>query len=233
MGTDSGTIAGEPGRRRPGRPKKSVAQDTKAALLQAAVRLFAENGFAGTSIRAIAREVGLSESALYAHYGSKQAIFDAATERLGPAGVATVLADIDTEAADHAPAAFLRQVCERAIKAWDTEDARSWMSVLAREGLIHEQFLSTAIEGVTAMLAQRLVRWTEAGHMRKGMGTPTDLVFAFMAPLAQARILGLHAAASDEARALAVERMRHHTEFFVKAIANCRPDGSADDADNV
>ena len=227
MGSDSGTIAEESRRRRPGRPKKSEAQDTKAALLQAAVRLFAENGFAGTSIRAIAREVGLSESALYAHYGSKQAIFDAATERLGPASVVSVMSGIDSQLTDGDPAAYLRQICERAVEAWDTEEARRWMSMLAREGLVHEQFLSSAIEGVTALLGRHFEHWVEAGHIPEGLGAPADFVFAFMAPLAQARILGLHATASEEARAVAVERMRHHTEFYIRAIFTGRPDEGA------
>jgi AcrR family transcriptional regulator len=231
MGTDSVKITEAPRRRRPGRPKKSEAQDTKAALLQAAVRLFAENGFAGTSIRAIAREVGLSESGLYAHYGSKQAIFEAATERLGPAGVVSVMSDIDTQTADRDPAAYLRRICERAVTAWDTEEARRWMSMLAREGLIHEQFLSSAIEGVTAVLAQHFVRWIEADHIPEALGAPADLVFAYMAPLAQARILGLHATASEDARAAAIERMRHHTEFFISAIFTSRPGGGATTAD--
>lgn len=225
MGSDSATTVEEPRRRKPGRPKKSEAQDTKAALLHAAVRLFAENGFAGTSIRAIAREAGLSESGLYAHYGSKRAIFDAATERLGPAGVVSVMADFDGQTADREPAAYLRQICERAIETWDTEEARRWMSVLAREGLIHEQFLSSAIQDATAVLARQFARWIEAGLIPEALGAPADLVFALMAPLAQARILGLHATASDEARATAVERMCHHTEFFIKAIIG-RPGGA-------
>lgn len=64
-------------KRQPGRPPKTVAGDTKADLKQAALRLFAQRGFAGTSIRAISAAVGLSDSVLYAHFASKQAIFDA------------------------------------------------------------------------------------------------------------------------------------------------------------
>jgi AcrR family transcriptional regulator len=71
------------GRRR-GRPPKSDAGDTKELMLQAALALFADKGYEGTSVRDIARSVGLSESVLYAHFSSKGAIFDAAFERLGP-----------------------------------------------------------------------------------------------------------------------------------------------------
>jgi AcrR family transcriptional regulator len=209
-----------PAQKRPGRPRKSEAQDTKAALLRAAVELFTEHGYAGTSIRAIARAVGMSESVLYAHYGSKQAIFDAATERLGPAGVLSLVAEVDDEVSGD-PAAYLQQVCERSIAAWDTEEARAWMSLLSREGLIREP-LTTAVDGIVGTLGEQFSAWREAGLLRPGLGEPADLVFALMAPLAQARILGLHAAATPAQRAAARDRMRRHTAFFVRAVVGGR-----------
>lgn len=44
------------------------------APLQAALALFAQNGYHGTSIRAIAQRAGLSVPGLYHHYPSKQVI---------------------------------------------------------------------------------------------------------------------------------------------------------------
>ena len=85
--TETATGAG----RRRGRPPKAEAGDTKDALLQAALGLFAEKGYEGTSVRAIAREVGLSESVLYAHFDSKRAIFDAVLAELGAASAVAVL----------------------------------------------------------------------------------------------------------------------------------------------
>ena len=224
MARQSATVrATDPPRpKRPGRPKKSEAQDTKAALLRAAVGLFVEHGYAGTSIRAIARAVGMSESVLYAHYGSKQAIFDTAAERLGPAGVASVIAEMDDRVDPKDPPAYLRQVCEDAIAAWDTEEARNWMSLLSREGLVHEP-LDTAVASVIAALSKRFTAWSDAGLLRPGLGEPADMAFALMAPLAQARILGLHAGASDEQRATARERMRSHTAFFIRAVTAAGP----------
>lgn len=212
--------AGRPKRR--GRPRKSEAQDTKAALLQAAVTLFAENGYAGTSIRAIARAVGMSESVLYAHYGSKQEIFDAATEVLGPKGVIAAMADVDAEIGDGDPARYLREVCEHTIRMWDTEQARSWLSLLTREGLVHERFLSTAIEENIEVMGRHVRTWLDAGLCRPGLGSPIDVVFAFLAPLAMARVRGLHASATPEERAATRERMRHHTEFFIRAVVSPR-----------
>ena len=47
--------------RKRGRPPKAAAVDMKAQLQAAALDLFARNGYAGTSIRAIAREVGVTD----------------------------------------------------------------------------------------------------------------------------------------------------------------------------
>ena len=49
---------------------------TREKILEASLRLFAHNGFAAVSTRAIARELGMTKSALYKHFPSKCAIFD-------------------------------------------------------------------------------------------------------------------------------------------------------------
>jgi AcrR family transcriptional regulator len=45
---------------------------TSAAIREAALRLFARDGYQVTSMRALADEVGVRPSAIYNHYGSKQ-----------------------------------------------------------------------------------------------------------------------------------------------------------------
>ncbi len=50
---------------------------TKERILYESMKLFAISGFEAVSIRTIADEVGVTNSALYKHYKNKQAIFDA------------------------------------------------------------------------------------------------------------------------------------------------------------
>lgn len=63
---------------------------TRDALLGAALDGFSRDGFGGTSIRDLAKAVGIRESTVYKHFPSKQAIFDALIEladmRLGELG---------------------------------------------------------------------------------------------------------------------------------------------------
>ena len=54
--------------------------NTKEIILEKSLKLFAKDGFAAVSIRTIAAEVGIGNSALYKHFPSKQAIFDALVE---------------------------------------------------------------------------------------------------------------------------------------------------------
>lgn len=55
---------------------------TKDKILEVALRLFARDGYEGTSIGAIAGELGVAKSALYKHYPDKRAIFDSLVEKM-------------------------------------------------------------------------------------------------------------------------------------------------------
>lgn len=57
-------------------------QKTAEAILLAALRLFAANGYEATSVSQIASAVGLSKGALYRHYRSKQDLFDHILRRM-------------------------------------------------------------------------------------------------------------------------------------------------------
>lgn len=55
---------------------------TKERILDAALVCFAENGYKGTNLRDFAAGIGLSKSALYRHYESKEAIWNALLDRM-------------------------------------------------------------------------------------------------------------------------------------------------------
>ena len=50
--------------------------ETKQAILDAAERLFAENGYAATSLRQIISKAGVNLAAVHYHFGSKQELLD-------------------------------------------------------------------------------------------------------------------------------------------------------------
>lgn len=55
---------------------------TKERILNEALISFAENGYKGTNLRDLAAQLGLSKSALYRHYTSKEDIWNALIEQL-------------------------------------------------------------------------------------------------------------------------------------------------------
>ena len=59
----------------PGRPKDLAKRD---AILEAAKRLFAGDGYSGVSMDQIAAEAGVSKLTVYSHFGDKEALFAAA-----------------------------------------------------------------------------------------------------------------------------------------------------------
>ena len=54
-----------------------MANTTKARILEGALDCFANNGYKGTNLRDLAAQLGLSKSALYRHFDSKEAIWNA------------------------------------------------------------------------------------------------------------------------------------------------------------
>jgi TetR/AcrR family transcriptional regulator len=58
------------------------SEATQAAVLQAAELLFAENGFAATSIRDISQASGVSHPLILHHFGSKSDLYSAVKRRL-------------------------------------------------------------------------------------------------------------------------------------------------------
>ncbi len=52
-----------------------AGEPTRAQILAAASKLFAEHGYDGTSLRAIARASGVSQPLIHHHFGSKEALW--------------------------------------------------------------------------------------------------------------------------------------------------------------
>ncbi|MDZ7676711.1 MAG: TetR/AcrR family transcriptional regulator [Acidimicrobiales bacterium] len=77
--------------RRLGRPPGADADKTKAALLDAALRAFAERGFEGASIREITGAVGVGHNLVRHYFGSKEDLWRAAVRHgLEPAAARIV-----------------------------------------------------------------------------------------------------------------------------------------------
>ena len=66
--------------RAPRRGRRPGAPDTRATILEAARAAFAEKGFAGTTIRAVATAAGVDAALVHHYFGTKDDLFLAAME---------------------------------------------------------------------------------------------------------------------------------------------------------
>jgi AcrR family transcriptional regulator len=90
------------------RPANADAHATRARILEAALRLFADVGRGETSIRDIAREAGVSLGMVNHYFGSKEALYETC--------VATMFAEL-SELRGHLAPLFLRAQDPRAAVA--------------------------------------------------------------------------------------------------------------------
>jgi AcrR family transcriptional regulator len=96
--------------------REVYSEATRAALLDEATTLFAERGYAGTSLEDVASASQVTRGAVYHHFASKQALFEAvlqlqearATETIAAAATAPDPWDAAILALD----AYLRQCCD-------------------------------------------------------------------------------------------------------------------------
>src|SRR2546425_8972262 len=91
---------------------------TRERILEAALDLFARHGFAGTSVRQLARAVGLRESSLYNHFAGKEAIYHALIDAYGPASSAERLRQPRFQATRSDPPAFCRLYAAELLEQW-------------------------------------------------------------------------------------------------------------------
>ena len=207
------------------RPKNSDGQRTRQAILDAALELFADKGYFGTSLRDVATAVGVRESALYNYFKSKEALFDAlilAHQHSKTQRLASLAGD--------GPIADGRELLERvALGSIESYlDPREQMLFrllmsdgirLARTGRFNlQERLGSGPERMQALM-RRLVT---DGWLR---GDPKQLWMEFVGPLLLWR--HIHAAGGDAAviqnpRAFA----RQHVEHFFQgsgALPASRP----------
>lgn len=205
-----------------GRPLKADGRQTRQAILDAALDLFADKGYFGTSLRDISAAVGVRESALYNYFPGKEALFEAlivADHERKAELISTVLEE---------PITDVRSALERlALIALDTFCAPRQEKVfrilmsdglrLAKDGRINLLERLTTSRTRMQALMRRLVR---NGWLREA--DPEFLAAAFVGPLflwRQMHAIGPHSPAITNRKAFA----HSHVEQFLRGAAPAVP----------
>ncbi len=176
------------------RPRKSEGRDTRREILDAALDLFAAAGYFGTSMRQIARAVGVRESALYHHFPSKEAILEDLLGELGPSK-AQQLAAIDVPALVKQMGAegLLRILLERILEEWVGPREQKFSRILMSEGArLGDAGLFQArafIEQAQAQIVRLFSELVRVKAIRKV--DPRAAMLAFIGPLLALRMVHL------------------------------------------
>lgn len=146
------------GRRPRGRPRSAAAE---AAILDAALELFAERGLEGSTIEEIARRAGVGRSTVYRRWPTKQAVLVDAIARLR-AGAQPVQ-DWSVVTADD----LERIMVEAAPRTLSEPRAARLFSRLLASSLAHPELIGAYVEGY---LAPRRVAFAIAVERMKSAG---------------------------------------------------------------
>jgi AcrR family transcriptional regulator len=191
---------------------------TRSALLDAALDAFAARGYAGASIREITRVVGVRESAFYAHFVGKRAIYDELFAEVGPPVAARA---IDALAENRPPREFLPRFAAAVVDAFSTPRARKFAAMMMRDAFDSEaqgwHQLRASIDGVIALLVGRFEHWQRDGTIRTDVPAAT-LAFEFITPIAMTRFLYFNIAAGRAEGVRGREVVKRHVETFLTLL---------------
>ena len=200
------------------RPKNADGQRTRQAILDAALDLFADKGFFGTSLRDVAAAVGVRESALYNYFAGKDALFDALL--VAPQTTKTEQLTSLVEAPISDGRTLLQQLAVATLEGFVEPREQKLFRILMSDGVrlakvgrinLYER-MATNRERLHGIL-RRLIR---EGWLRPG--DPQVLGIAFISPLIMWR--QLHAIDADlpmirNPRAY----VRQHVDQFLQGAA--------------
>ena len=156
------TLVTSRSRPRSGTPRKTRrGPRTRRQILDAALKLFSERGFARTSVRDIAQEAGITDAAIYYHFSSKRDLFEALMDERG---ITAALRDLEHATLDP-PQLDLGSFTRIALGALEImQRNRDFMKVLLSEAISGDPIASEDYRMVTgrwsraqAHLLQRLV----------------------------------------------------------------------------
>lgn len=205
------------------RPRKEDARDTRRLILEAALDLFSQSGFAGTSMRQIARAVSVRESALYHHFSSKADILEALLDELGPGrskqldglDVAHIVSELGGEKA-------LRLLARSMVALWATPSEQKLARLILAEG---PRLTALGIVDPRALMLEargRLERVigaiAEATSPRAKLDVPTATL-SFLGPLVVLRLLHLVLAPGPPDLPALNREVDRHVAHFSKTFA--------------
>lgn len=141
-----------------------MREETERAILDAAERIFAEAGFGGATMQAIADSCGLPKANLHYYFASKEKLYRRVVQRIFTIWLEAA-ESFDTEAE---PEIALRRYVARKMQL--SRDYRSGSKVWANEVMhgapIIQDYLETTLRSWTETRVAVIRRWIAEGRIR-------------------------------------------------------------------
>ncbi len=150
----------EGGSGRPRRGRRPGESKTRSAILVAARRLFADQGYDGASIRDIAAQAGVDPALVHHFYGNKEALFTAAMhlpnlpEQLGAA--------LASDPAARAEGRLGELLVRTVVALWEDKALQRTAIGLLRSALTHERAAAMLRDFVRSAILARVADAVEA-----------------------------------------------------------------------
>ena len=219
MATTRASAAGRRTKRGAGRPR--VPAGSREALLAAGTELFAERGFDGVSVQAIARKAGVNPAMISYHFGSKRELYMA----ILAATFGEIVAEVERIAASPGPAPQVLRELMAAIGETASRRHPHFCTMMLREVLTGGTHLEPAMAEpmrVLAAVQQIVERGVREGSFRSvdplltHLSLVGSLVFFFATMRFRQRVLRdrLHREPPDGATYIA-----HLQDLMIEGLA--------------
>jgi TetR/AcrR family transcriptional regulator len=146
------------------KPRPTIREENERALLEAAERVFAEQGFAGATTAAIARSAGVPKANLHYYFPTKEGLYRAVIERTLNAWLDAASSFDASEDACEALSAYISAKMDLA-RAMPLA-SRIWSAEIMRGAPIIQDFLDTTLSQWVAKREAAVRRWIAAGKLK-------------------------------------------------------------------
>jgi AcrR family transcriptional regulator len=161
-----------------------TSQERREAIIDAAVKIFAEKGFRGTTTRELAAAIGVSEPILYQHFHTKRDLYAAIIQAKAQAGEERIKASLGPYFHGVDDHAFFTALAEMIVD-WYTEDT-AYVRILLYSALenheLHDLFRECQCNSFLDQVTDYIMRRVEEGAFR--MLEPGAIAGAFVGMVA-------------------------------------------------
>jgi len=193
--------------------------DTKQLILSTALELFSKQGYAGSSIRQIARAVNITESAIYNHYTSKEEIFNAILTDFKSRTIGEIVLSDDLLNDLVSPEKFLKNFALKLINHWNSPEERMFIRLVQMEQFTKIGFKELSVTDYLNEL-RSICKMIFGEMIKHGVIKKQDSQFIAEEFTAQLFFIRTELMSSDDAGNFKVvlEKVNRHIEFFWNAV---------------